>query len=838
MRPYFNTYTHYIKRNLFLIILLSLSAGDLYAQPSVTNLNTNGKITGRIIDSATGQPVEYASVSLSPQGTDKEIDGLMADDKGTFVLTNIPDGTYKLQIFSIGYKAGVRNNIVVSKANVKTNLGDIKLANTSSKLAAVTIAADKNTVQYDVDKTVYNVDKDITSQTGVATDVLKKIPEIEVDVDGNVELQGNSDIRFLINGKPSTIFGNNLADVLQSIPASQIESIEVITSPGAKYDAEGTAGIINIILKKSTAQGINGSMSLSGGTRLENGSFNLNARKGSFGAHAFFSGNGQLTSTTINILNNSGQDTGSTTSQVIQNGATNFRRDGYQSGIGLDWEVTPKNTITGGFRYNFYESNNMGTMNSENMIQGASGNILSDIDESIFTSSNFHQQATDWNVAYKRTFNKKDEELDMLVNSSASNNYTYYLQTQQYLSNDSVFNGSYGDNPGTSKETDISVDYTDPLGNKGVSIETGAKAVLGDINSTSDVYLLNPTSDSYDYSATQSSSLDYKTNIYAAYLSASFKLFNWLDTKAGARYEYTQTNAYYSTSGNVDIQPYGILVPSTIFSHAFKNNQTLKISYTRRIQRPNYYNLNPFVNVSNPENISTGNTTLQPEIGDKIELGYNKIFEKGENIYITLFYRDNTHDIQSYTTYYTAYKVGDSTYTNVAVTTPANIGHETNIGFNIFGSIPVKKKLNLRSNISLFQRYINTGFSTGGNISGFNYRVNINATYTISKTLTAEAFGNFNSPRINAQGTYPAFFTYNFAIRKQLFNQKASIAVTATNPFNYYVNQTTSLSGENFTLINTRELPYQSFGFNFTYKFGKLEFKNEKEEEENPNEEN
>lgn len=814
---------------LLLLILFSISALDVNAQQAASN--ATGKITGMIIDSATGQPVEFASISLSLQGIDKEIDGMMTDDKGSFILTNIADGTYQLKIFSIGYKPGIKQNIVINKANANVKLGNIKLVSVSSKLAAVTVAADKNTVQYEVDKMVYNVDKDMTSQTGVATDVLKKIPEVEVDIDGNVELQGNSDIRFLIDGKPSTIFGNNLADVLQSIPASQIQSIEVITSPGAKYDAEGTAGIINIILKKSTAQGINGSMSLSGGTRLENGSFNLNARKANFGAHAFFSGNGQLTSTTINTLNSSGQDTGSTTSQLRQNGSSDFRRDGYQSGIGFDWEITPKNTITAGLGYNFYQNNNVGTANSETVIQNTTGNILSDADNTIYTSSNFHQQAFDWNADYKRTFDKKDENLDILVNSSTSNNYTYYMQTQQHLSNDSVFNGSYGNNPGISKETDISIDYDEPIVNN-ISIETGAKAVVQDINSTSNVYLLNPAADSYNYSTTQSSSLDYKSNIYAGYLSASVKLFKWLDVKAGARYEYTRINAYYSTSGNVYIQPYGTIVPSAIFSHAFKNDQTIKISYTRRIQRPNYYNLDPFVNASNPYNITTGNTALQPEIGDKVELSYNKIFEKGANIYITLFYRDNTHDIQPYTTYYPTYKVGDSTYTNVAVTIPDNIGHETNIGLNIFGSLPIKHKLNLRSNVSFFQRYINTGFSTGGNISGFNYRINLNATYNISKTVTAEVFGNFNSPRINAQGTYPAFFSYNFAIRKQMFNEKGSIAITATNPFNYYVNQTTNLSGENFTLVNTRELPYQSFGFNFTYKFGKLEFKNVKEEED------
>jgi len=818
-----------------LFLLLALS-GNAQKAPGVAN----GKIIGRIVDSTTGQPVQFASISLALQTDNKEINGMMTDDKGAFVLTNVAEGTYKLSIFSIGYKSGVKNNIVVSKAIPNVTIGDVKLVNTTSKLSDVTVAADKNVIENHVDKMVYNVDKDMTSQTGVAADVLKKIPQVDVDVDGNVELQGNADIRFLIDGKPSTVFGNNLADVLQSIPASQIQSIEVITSPGAKYEAEGTAGIINIILKKSKVQGINGNVSLSGGTRLENGSFNLNARKGNFGAHAYVSGNAQLTSTTQNTITNTAKDTGSTTSQLLQNGPSDFWRRGYQSGAGIDWDITPKNNITANVGYSYYGNSNAGTMNSETVIRDASENVLSDMSDILAASNHFNQHTLDENVNYKHTFTKKDEELDMWVGNSTNTSDLYYMQTAQYPTNNYIYSGSYGENPGTSQETHFSMDYTDPIG-KGVTIAAGGMAVLDNITSTSNVYLLDPTDGNYNYSTTQSSSLNYKSNIYDGYVSGSGQLFKWLDAQAGARYEYTEINATYSNSGNVGIQPYGSFIPSVLFSHTFAKNQTLKMSYSRRIQRPNYGNLNPFVNASNPQNITTGNPGLQPEIGDKLELGYNKSLGKGKDIYLTLFYRDNTHDIQPYTTYYSAYRVGDSTYDNTYVTVPSNIGHETNIGANIFASIPVEKKLTFRSNISLYQRYINTGLSTGGNISGFNYRLNLNTTYKFSKTLTAEAFINYNSSRINAQGTYPAFLTYNFAIRKDIFKDQGSIALTATNPFNYYINQTTNLTGDNFTLVNTRELPYQSFGINFTYKFGKLEFKKEKETEDpnlNPPQEN
>ena len=807
-----------------------LGAPGLNAQQTAVN-NASGKISGRIIDSATGQPVEFASVSLSVQSVDKEINGMMTDEKGAFVLTNIADGTYKLSIFSIGYKQGIKNNIIISKATPNVNIGNIKLATVSSKLADVTVAADKNTVEYKLDKTIYNVDKDITSQTGVATDVLKKIPEISVDVDGNIELQGNSNIRFLIDGKPSTIFGTNLPDVLAAIPASQIQSIEIITSPGAKYDAEGTGGIINIILKKSNVQGINGNVSLSGGTRYENGSFNLNARKGNFGAHVYFGGNAQLASTTLTSVNRTGQDTASTTSQELQNGSSNFKRVGYQAGGGFDWEITPKNNISGGAGYPFFQNNTSGISNRQTLILDPYGNTFSNVNDLISTSGNTHQESTYWYFNYKKTFQKKDEELDLAVNSYTTSNNTYYIQTQEHLANDSVFNSSYGNNPGVYGETDLALDYTDPI-TKDFSFETGTKVVLNDINSTSDVYLLNPPDD-YEYNTSQSSSLNYKSYVYAGYVSATFKIFNWLDVKAGARYEYTEINAYYSSAGDVSINPYGILVPSAVLSHTFKDNQTLKISYTRRIQRPNYYNLNPFINATDPENVTTGNTTLQPEIGDKFELGYNKIFNKGGSIYLSAFCQYNTHDIQPYTTYYPAYKIGDSTYTNVSVTEPENIGSEVSVGPSISGSIPLENKIMLRPYISIYERYINTGFSSGGNISGINYRLNLNGTYEFNKTLTLEVFGNYNSPRINAQGTYPAFFSYNFAIRKKLFNEQASIAITANNPFNYYVNQTANLSGQNFTLINSRDVPYQSFGINFTYKFGKLEFKNEKDQDSN-----
>ncbi len=810
---------------LLIVLTLLFYITELKAQHHETK--GNGKITGTIIDSLSGQALEYATIGLIATETNKAIDGSASDDKGTFTLEEVPSGNYKLQIYFIGYKTLFINNITISAEHSTLALENIKLSTIQSTLREVEVTAERSLIENKIDKLVYNVDKDLTSQGGVASDVLKKVPMVSVDVNGNVELQGNANIRFLINGKPSSVFGNNLSDVLQSIPVSQIQSIEVITSPGAKYDAEGTGGIINIILKKVTAQGVNGNLSLSAGTRLENGSLNLSVRKGKFGVNAFGSGNAQLLSTTLNKMNRQSLDPSSNESTtLLQDGKSNFSRSGYQTGLSFDWELSPKDNLSGGLSYNYFANNTKGYTTRETISKDSNGNTLADVSNLIGATSNFNSQSYDWNLNYKHKFKKEDQELDILYSASDGANYSYYLQTQSYLSPDVIYNGSNGKNPGRDKQTNISLNYVQPV-NKHILMEAGAKTVLNQLNSKSDVFLLNTTTDNYDYNTSRSNTINYNRNVYAAYVSSTFKL-KFLDIKAGARYEYTETQANYSNAGKVNVTPYFSFVPSAVVSHTFKNNNLLKLSYTHRIQRPDYRDLNPFINASDPKNFTSGNPNLKPEFSDKIELGYNAFLKKGATLNVSLFSQFNRQDIQQYTVFYPTYTLGDSVNTNITLTTRENIGSENNFGLNVFASVPVTSNISLRCNASAFQRYIINSIDPGMNISGFNYRINLNASYQITNTLSVELFGNFNSPRINAQGKMPSFTTYNFALRKQFLNKKASLAITATNPFNKYVNQKSDLTGSNFTSITVRQLPYRSFGINFTYKFGKLEFKKDK----------
>jgi outer membrane receptor protein involved in Fe transport len=642
---------------LYLLSALLSCSLIILAQPSAPKTS----ISGRVIDSASHSPVEYATITVYAQHNTRPVNGNTTGSKGTFSLEGLPPGNYTLTIDFVGYQSRSFGPLTLGAKQPAVSLGDIGLLKKAQDLASVTVTAPRGLVENKIDKMVYNAEKDITSQGGVATDILKKVPMVSVDVDGNVELMGNANVLFLINGKPSSIFGNNLADALQSIPASQIKSIEVITSPGSKYDAEGTGGIINIILKENKLRGINGNISLTGGSRLENGSLNLNARKDNFGLNAFFSGNAQLNSTTINSSDRFSEDTAANTkNRLLQQGNSTFNRHGYESGLGFDWNIDHRNNLSGSVGYdNFGNRSHSTTQQEQAQFAEPAGNTLSDVFSGIHSQNRFQGQSLDWSVNYKKTFSQEDRELNIAVQGSLGTNNSFYSQDQSLPSGDSIFAGSYSNNAGKDQETNFRLDYAQPLSEK-VKLETGGRIQLRHITSASDVYALTSSSSGgsggagssvYMYDTSQSNSLTYDRHVYAGYASLSFPLFNWLDVKGGLRYERTETTAGFSKAAATSIPGYNTFAPSLILSHNFAGEQTLKISYSKRLHRPDYRSLNPFVNASDPKNITTGNPYLAPEIAHNIDLTYSKSFEKGTALNIVLFYHRSDQDIQPFITY-------------------------------------------------------------------------------------------------------------------------------------------------------------------------------------------
>lgn len=818
-----------MKKSLLVFILLCIiSAG--YAQEK--EKDANAKITGKVMDSVTNLPLEYATITLFKQGEKKAINGSTTNKDGNFTVTDVSTGVFSALVEFIGYTSSAINNIHIEQKHAVVDLQNILLCKKTLSLQNVTVTATGKLIDNKIDKLVFNAEKDITSQTGVATDVLKKVPQVSVDVDGNVELAGSSSIRFLINGKPSTAFGSSISDVLQSIPASQIKSIEVITNPGAKYDAQGLGGIINIILKKSTAQGINGNLSLTAGTRNENGSFNANARKGKFGVNAFFSGNARPGAKTGSSSQRSSSDTAlNALVNFQQDGINRFKRHGYQTGLGFDWTVKEKNNFSGSLSFQNFGNNGNGVINQSQIIsdQANPSSILSAINTINITNSTFSEHNTDAGLNYKRTFNKEEQELEINVNTSLGRNRISAGNTQLLLPQDSLFYGTNSVNPGKEKETEIAVDYTHPV-TKDIKLGIGGKLNFYDIISTSNVMKFLPAYNKYLSDSSLSNDLEYNQKVYALYAELSFPVAKLFDVKMGGRYEHTAINSFYSNANQQANAPgYNTFVPSLFFLKKLTDKQTIKLSYSKRIERPDYGDLNPYINTSDPKNIAAGNPYLKPEIGNRYELSYNRDIGKGGSFMITLFYRENHNDIQPFIVYYPSLRIGDSTYTNVSVTTRENIGLEKNMGTNLFGDLHFTSKLNVRANLFFFYRHTINAIDKGFNSNSFNYRFNMNATYQFSNTLVAEFFGNFNSARHEAQGRYPSFTSYSMAIRKQFWNKKGSLALTAINPFNKYVNQETNLFGPNFNVVSIRKIPFRSVGINFTWKFGKLTFKKEEE---------
>jgi outer membrane receptor protein involved in Fe transport len=272
------------------------------------------------------------------------------------------------------------------------------------------------------------------------------------------------------------------------------------------------------------------------------------------------------------------------------------------------------------------------------------------------------------------------------------------------------------------------------------------------------------------------------------------------------------------------------LVPSLYLSRKLNEKQTLKLSYSKRIQRPDYRDLNPFINTTDPNNITAGNPYLKPEIGNRLELGWSDNLNSGGSFMVSAFYRTSQYDIQPYVVYYASLPVGDTVYTNVAVSIRQNVGLEKDLGLSLFADIHASTRFSLRSNFFVFYRKTENSIEPGQNVYSWNYRFNLNMSYNFNSGLAGEFFGNFSSPRNELQGKYPSFTSYTLAFRKQIWKKKGSIALTATNIFSEYINQTTQLYGQGFTTTNTRQIPYRSVGINFTWKFGKLEFKKPKPE--------
>lgn len=819
---------HLMKTFLFLIITVAGSF-SLQAQGQGGNINRNaqppvvvkgnGKITGNITDASNQQPVEFATVALTDPTSEKPINGAVCDEKGKFVITKVPNGTYRLIISFIGYENVIVNSVVISDKKSTIDVGTLKMATNSKELEAVVVEGQRALIEEKVDRTVYNAENDQTAKGGDATDVLKRVPMLSVDMDGNVSLRGNQNIKVLINNKPSTISASSVADALKQIPADQIKTVEVITSPSAKYDAEGSAGIINIITKKNTLQGATLSIDGSSGYRGSNLGLNGSYRKGKMGFSL-----GGFSRSSYNVtgkFDNNQLTTSSTGEQTLNVQTATTRRNDLGGNFQSSWDydIDKNNSLTASVRYGSRNGNNY------------QDHLLSQITAPTYTSSSLKDVQTtdrsgtvDASLNYTHTFKKPQQEFSLLALYSRNNRTNDFFNATLDEGDLSVTQRLKNLNKSFNQEVTIQADYQTPIGTTQL-IEFGGKIISRKVSSDYS-YLFAPGANG-EYVPIPNSNLanifTYDQNITGAYASYTYAMKSGYSFKAGSRYEYTTINANFATEkAPVTIPSYGVLVPSVNLSKKLKNGSTVKIAYNRRIQRPSIQYLNPNIQASNPSNISYGNPNLGPEYTNNYELSYST-FIKGTSLNFSTFARNTDNAIQSVRDV-----IGNNPNNPDTIRTQyKNIGKEDAYGGSVFAGVNISNKLTLNGGGDVYYAMLkNNDPNPNYNASNQGWVVSYRlfGSYALTKGWGLQFFSFYRGRQVQLQGVQGSFYVYSLSIKKDLLNKKGSLGFGAEQFFTPAMRINSYTESPIISQHSTNEMHNMNFKVTFSYRIGKMSF--------------
>ncbi|QHV96766.1 TonB-dependent receptor domain-containing protein [Spirosoma endbachense] len=776
----------------------------------------NGKIAGILVDSTSGKPVEFATVALINVKTNKPIDGTTSDAKGHFALTKLAPGDYRLQYSFIGYKNLDSKPFTVAKGT-DLNLGSVKIQADVRTLGEVTVTGQAALIEEKVDRLVFNADKDITAKGGDASDVLKRVPMLSVDLDGNVSLRGSQNIRVLINNKPSTIVAANVADALKQLPADMIKSVEVITSPSAKYDAEGAAGIINIVTKKNTLHGLTLNVDAGAGLRASNLGLNGSYRQGKLGLTLGGFGRAMYNraSSTLDQTTLSGTQALRTSQQ-----ASAFDKPLFgQYTLGIDYDLAKDQSLSANIRYgtrNFVQQQTQltSTFAGETLL----GMTNRDVDRKDLSNS------VDMNLDYVRTF-KPQQEWSISTQYSrtglTNNFYADILgQTGELTARQRNLNNN------TNQEITFQTDYQTPI-RKNQLLEFGGKAIMRQVDSHYQYQIGGSTGELVFDPTNPSGALKYNQNIGAGYISYTYVTPSKYTFKVGTRYEHTGITATANENTPLNIPNYSNLVPSVNVSKSLKGGSTLKAAYNRRIQRPGLQQLNPNVNAANPQMIMVGNPNLSPELTDNVELSLSSTIKK-TYLNAAVFGRLTNNAISQIRipadTLTTGFPAGS------IITTYQNIGVQRTVGANVFFNTNLTSKWSLNGGLDGYYMYLqgltpgadgksvtisNTGVSIGGRLM---------SQLQLDKGWSAQVFSFFRGPMPQLQGTMGSFYMYSLGVRKDLANKRGSIGLAAENFIGNGVTMRTNLNSPLLSQVNVTHLYNQNIKITFNYRIGKMTF--------------
>ncbi|WP_158795462.1 TonB-dependent receptor domain-containing protein [Pedobacter sp. L105] len=789
-----------MNRQLQILVFFLICSFSLRAQPK----NPTATIKGVVIDSASKKGQEYVTVALK-QGNAALRTTLSGQD-GSFLFNKVTPGKYTIVIAAMGFTP--KNIPIEINKDQVLDLSSISILSQSNNLALVNITAAKPVIKQDIDRITYDIQADPESKVNTLLDMIRKVPLLAVDGDDNVTLKGNSNYKILINGKTSSMVAKNPSDIFKTMPASNIEKIEVITTPPSKYDSEGLGGIINIITKKNADNGYNGSLNYRQSAPVggKSGSGSISVKEGKLGVSANF-GLGDYKSSNTGI-GKSRTTTGDSPTVLNQSGLNNYHGNfGYLS-TELSYEIDTLNLLTADISYNRNDEKSFIPQTStlfENSILTQSYDFLANEDE--------QWKGLDLGLNYQRNFkNHKDRIFTLsykISNSTSSDAYDQEFQNR--FNYDALTNPNYNQyNNAKSNEQTIQADYVEPLTKK-LNLEGGVKAILRNNSSNFDYKNQTPTGE-YVTDPALTNDFNNNQNVYGLYNSYQYNLKDW-GFKAGARVEVTTITAdFISQTTNLD-KNYFNVIPALSINRKFKDMSSLNFGYTQRIQRPGIWQLNPFVDRSNPNFETSGNPDLVPVLNNSFEANYSR-FKKGSiNIGLNYSFANNT--IQQISSYNAATTITSTTYTNT--------GHDSKLGTNFNISYPFTDALNLTMGGNMNYVWLegmvdgvdfkNTGFQ------GYAYG---SLTYKVKPDWRIGANLSYNSAYVSLQGQSKHNTFSSFSVAKDLIKDKLTLSGSFNNIFQKYMVRENETTGEGFTQSSYRQQYFRRFNASLNWKFGKL----------------
>lgn len=820
---------------LFMFMSANLFSQEIENQPKKKDFsNIKTKLTGRVLDAESNKPVESATVQIySLKDTTKLVKGAATDAEGNFVLADFRPGKFELRVSVIGYNTSKIKEVDVLPMNPEVNVGDIKIKQGSEFVTSeITVEAEKNMMEMGIDKKVFNVEKDIMSQSGSATDILRNIPSVTVDSDGNISLRGSGNVRILINGKPSGLLSSDPAAVLEQIPANTIERIEVINNPSAKFDPEGMAGIINIVLKKGQQEtsGYNFNLSLNAGTKDK---YSLNTGLAYKTKGWNFYGNYSLrffhmyptgTMNRTNFLSDSSYYLNETDDSYM-------KMIGHLGTVGIDYDINKDNFIGASVSY----SHRNRDRNSSSLYQNYNQLYIPTFFYDRKNNDGEIEDGLDANLNFRKKFEKRGQELtaSFQYSNSIEKNTLNITERNLDFNNNPLPGNNYLENDYTNERFDsytIQADYTHPLKEDIANptkmkskFEVGFKSLFRKTDSDFKV-------EDYDYNVNQfvpnnllSNDFLYKEQIHAVYgtFENTYKKFGY---QVGIRLEEALTNSEQKVTNSTYENNYFSWFPNIFMKQGITTTTEAQISFTRRINRPRLQNLNPFIDYSDPQNLRAGNPYLKPEYVNGVELGFVKYLSTVA-LTSSVFYRI-TEDV------ITRYITVDSN--GISLVTPRNLNKATTYGLEFIGNGALTKWWNFNASASYFRTELDGNLnSTELNNSGYSWTAKLISNMSFPKIIDVQLSMFLQGKNVTPQGYTEPMFSADFALKKDFMKKRMSLGLRISDLFN---TQKFGFSSNTSTFNTTfeRRRDSRTLFLTFTYRMGSDD---KKQQRKKPNQE-